>query len=179
MRSRARSAAILAEPAVEFGDALLGAGLFAFERVARHHEPLQRGGGSGLGLAQGRQAGGDGSLAHRGFGLLAGAVGDDAHGQSRVPLGGGDLDPRRDPAQMEQQRFGAAHLRGNVAVARRLPRLGLEAGNLAGQLADHVLGPLQIVLGGPQPQLGLVAPGVQAGNAGRFLEHAPARSGRA
>ena len=92
---------VLAEPAVEFGDALLGAGFFAFERVARHQEALQRGGGTGLGLAQGRQAGGDGSLADRGFGLLGGAVGDDADGEIPGLLGGADLDPRRDPAQME------------------------------------------------------------------------------
>ena len=51
---------------------------------------------------------------------------------------------------MEQQRFGAAHLSGNVAVAHRLPRLSLERSHLRGQLTDNVLGPGEVVLGGPQ-----------------------------
>ena len=42
----------LNEPSVEFGDALVGARLFAVEGLARDHEPLQRGGGAGLRFAQ-------------------------------------------------------------------------------------------------------------------------------
>ncbi len=79
-----------------------------------------------------------------------------------------------DPAQMEQQRFGAAHLAGNVAVAHRLPRLRLQRRDLGGELADDVLDPRQILLGGLEPQLGLVAARMQSGNAGRLFEHAPA-----
>ena len=116
----------LFEPPVELDDALLGASLLAFERVARDNEALQRGGGLGLRLAQGRQAGGDLRLARGRLRLLAGARGDDAHGAVPQPLGLGDFRLGRAPAQMQQQRFVAAHLAGNVAVAHRLPRLGLE-----------------------------------------------------
>ena len=66
---------------------------------------------------------------------------------------------------------------GNVAVTHRLPRLSLQRGHLGGELADDVFDPRQILLGGPQPQLRLVAARVQPGNAGGFLEHAPALIG--
>ena len=89
----------------------------------------------------------------------------------------GDSVARRDPAQMEQQRFGAAHLAGNVAVAHRLPRLGLQRRDLGGELADDVFEPRQILLGGLEPQLRLVAARMQPGNAGRLFEHAPALVG--
>ena len=39
----------------------------------------------------------------------------------------------------------------------------------------HVVEPLEILLGGAQPQLGLVAAGVQAGDAGRLFEQRAAR----
>ena len=93
------------------------------------------------------------------------------------PLGLGDFGLRRDPAQVKQQRFGAAHLAGNVAVAHRLPRLGLERGDLRGKLADDVFDPRQVVLGGLEPQLRLVAARMQPGNAGRLFEHAAALVG--
>ncbi len=167
----------LFEPPVELADALLGARLLALERVARDNEALQRRGGLGLRLAQGRQAGGDLRLARGRLRLLAGARGDDAHGAVPRPLGLGDLGLRRDPAQMEQQRFVAAHLAGNVAVAHRLPRLGLQRVDLGGELADDVLDAREVVLGRLEPQLRLVAARVQAGDAGRLLEHAPALLG--
>ena len=79
-----------------------------------------------------------------------------------------------DPAQMEQRGLGLAHLLGDRAIADRLPRLPLERVDLAGELADHVLEPRQVLLGRAQPQLRLVPARVQAGDAGRLLEHAPA-----
>ena len=167
----------LFEPPVELDDALLGASLLAFERVARDNEALQRGGGLGLRLAQGRQAGGDLRLARGRLRLLAGARGDDAHGAVPQPLGLGDFRLGRAPAQMQQQRFVAAHLAGNVAVAHRLPRLGLERGDLRGELSDDVLDAQQVLLGRLEPQLRLVASRVQPGNAGRLFEHAPALVG--
>ena len=167
----------LFEPPVELDDALLGASLLALERVARDNEALQRGGGLGLGLAQGRQAGGDLRLARGRLRLLAGARGDDAHGAVPQPLGLGDFRLGRAPAQMQQQRFVAAHLAGNVAVAHRLPRLGLERGDLRGELSDDVLDAQQVLLGRLEPQFRLVASGVQPGNAGRLFEHAPALVG--
>ena len=78
---------------------------------------------------------------------------------------------------MQQQRFGAADLTGNVAVAHRLPRLGLERRDLRGKLADDVLGAREILLGGLEPQFGFVATGMQAGNAGGFFQHPAALVG--
>ena len=120
------------------------------------------------------KSGGDVGLAGRRLRLFAGARGDDANGFVLGALGFADFAARRDPAQMKQQRFGAAHLAGNVAVAHRLPRLGLQRRDLGGKLADDVFDPRQILLGGLEPQFRFVAARMQAGNAGRFFQHAPA-----
>ena len=61
--------------------------------------------------------------------------------------------------------------RGNLAIAHGLPRLRLERGDLRGELADDVLDPREILLGGLEPQLSLVTPGMQAGNSGRLFQH--------
>ena len=78
---------------------------------------------------------------------------------------------------MKQQRLGAAHLAGNIAIAHRLPRLGLERRDLGGKLADDVFEPRQILLGGLEPQLRFVAARMQPGNAGGLLEDAAALLG--
>jgi hypothetical protein len=52
----------------------------------------------------------------------------------------------------------------------RLTRLTLQAFDLAFELSDHVVEPFEILLGGAQAQLRLVAARVQAGDAGGFLE---------
>ena len=65
----------LRQPAVELGDALLGALFLAVERLARVGEPLQPGRGARLSLAQRRQFRGADRLDAGGFGLLAGALG--------------------------------------------------------------------------------------------------------
>ena len=109
--------------------------------------------------------------------LLTGARGDDANGFILGPLGIGDFGFRGQPAQMQQQRLGSPHLSGNVAVAHGLPRLGLERSDLRGKLADDVFGPREVVLGGLEPQLRLVAAHMQSGNAGRLFQHAPALVG--
>ncbi len=101
----------LLEPAVEFGNAFLGAGFFAFERIAGNQEPLQRGRGARFRLAQRRQACGDQGLSRGGRGVFGGARGDDAHGFVARALGLGDFGSRRRPAQMKQQRLGLPHLR--------------------------------------------------------------------
>ena len=71
---------------------------------------------------------------------------------------------------MEQGRLGLADMAADVAVAGRLAGLLLEGLVLDLQGAEHVLEAHQVVLGGAQPQLGLVAPRMEAGDAGRFLE---------
>src|SRR5262249_2586721 len=57
-----------------------------------------------------------------------------------------------------------------VAVAGRLPGLLLQRLQLALQRDDDVVEPRQVRLGGAQPQLGLVAARMQAGDPGRLLE---------
>ncbi len=66
---------------------------------------------------------------------------------------------------------------GDGAIADRLPGLLLERLHLGRELADHVLEPQQVLLGRAQPQLRLVPPRVQARNAGRLFQHAPALLG--
>ena len=79
------------------------------------------------------------------------------------------------PAQMQQRRLGLADVGRQVLEARGLARLALQAFDLAFELADDVVEPFEVLLGGAQPQLGLVAAGVQAGNAGRLFEQRAAR----
>ena len=78
---------------------------------------------------------------------------------------------------MEQRRLGLAHLGGDFAVADRLARLLLQPFHLAGELADHVLDAGEVGLGRLQPQLGFVAAGMQAGDAGGVFQHAAALFG--
>src|SRR6185437_12081847 len=70
----------LFESAIEFADTFLGARLFTFERFAGDDEPLQRGRGSGLALAQRRKPGGKLGLPCRSLSLYADAGGNDADG---------------------------------------------------------------------------------------------------
>ena len=163
----------LFEPAVEFGDAFLGARLFAFQRFARHDEPLLRRRGPGFAFAQRRQSGGEFGLPRRSLRLFAEPRGDDADGFVLGVFGVGDFDARRGPAQVMQQGLGAAHLAGNVAVAHRLAGLRFQSRGLGGQLPDHVLDAQQVLFGSLEPQFGFMAPGMQAGNTGGFFQHAP------
>ena len=71
----------LRQPAIEFGDALLGALFLAVEQFARIGQALQPGRGAGLGLAQRRQFGGADRLDAGGLGLFAGALGHFANAE--------------------------------------------------------------------------------------------------
>src|SRR5260221_692135 len=84
---RSDVASELNEPPVELGHAVLGTLLLALEGFPRHHQPLQGGGRAGLGLAQGRQLRRRQRLAGGGFGLLAGALGNQALGGRLGVLG--------------------------------------------------------------------------------------------
>ncbi len=167
----------LHQPAVEFGDALLGALFLAVEGFARAGQPLQSGRGPRLGLAQRRQFGSTDRLNSRGFRLFAGALG---HLADREVVGGGGFGNAGmglDPAQVKQQRLGLAHFGGDLAVADRLPRLLLQAVDLAGQLPDHVLDAGKVGFGRLQPQLGFMAAGMKPGDAGGVFQHAAALLG--
>src|SRR5258708_21626694 len=78
---------------------------------------------------------------------------------------------------MEQRGLGLALLGGDFAEADRLTRLLLQAVDLAGELADHILDAGEVGLGRLQPQFGLMAAGVKAGDAGSIFQHAAALFG--
>ena len=167
----------LLEPQIELGHAVLGARFLAVEVLQRDVEPVQRRAGARLRLAQLGQPGCDLRLALGGFRLRLGAAGDLAQRHVLGVLGLGDLVVRGGPAQMIERGFRLAHLRRHGAVADRLARLLLQSVHLGGELADHVLDPQQIGFRRFEPQLGLVAAGMQAGNAGGLFQHAAALLG--
>ena len=94
--------------------------------------------------------------------------------ESLTLLGFGEFGIGSDPAQVKQRSLGLAHLLSDGAVADRLPRLPLEGVDLGGKLNDDIFEPRQVLLGGAQAKLGLVAAGVQARNACGLFKHAPA-----
>ncbi len=159
------------KPAIEFGNALLGACFLSLERLAGDDQTLQRRRRPGFGVARTRQRGGEFGLARRGLRLLAGARGNDAHSFILAAVCIGKFGLRREPSQVEQQRLAAADLRGDIPVADGLPCLGLQGRNLGGKLPDHILDASQVVFGCLEPQFGLVAAGMQAGNTGGFFKH--------
>ncbi len=71
----------------------------------------------------------------------------------------------------QQFRLGLADGAGDIAVAAGLPRLPLQRAKLHLELPAQILGARQVGLGGAQLQLRLVAARVQAGDAGRLLQH--------
>ena len=167
----------LHEPPVELDDALVDARFLAVERLARHHEALQRGAGARLLVAQRRKVGGGVRLMRRGLGLRPGRLRDATHREGLRVVRLGDLGIGRDPAQVEQRRLGLADVGRHLPVAHRLARLALQRVDLLRQLADHVFEPPEIGLGRLQPQLRLMAARMQAGDAGGFFQHAAALLG--
>ena len=134
------------------------------------------GGAFGFGLAQRRQRGRGIALRGRGPCRDIGGVGD--HGCGRAASSSGRAAARASacgPAQIMRQRFGLADMAGEIAVARRLARLALQAGKLAFDFADHVFQARQIGFGGAQAQFGLMAALVQAADAGGFFQDGAAR----
>ena len=179
-RERALARDILAQlrqPAIELGDALLGAGFLAVERFAGDDETLQAGGGLGKGLAQRGQRFGHALAALAGLRLRQRGCRDRANAQILGALGLLDFGIGVAPAQVEQHGLGLAHFRRDIPVLNGLPRLPLERVNLRSQLFDHILDAQQVRLGRLQPQLRLMPPRMQTGNARSFLQHAPALFG--
>jgi hypothetical protein len=88
-------------------------------------------------------------------------------GLIELTLGVGEL-------QRQHGRFGAADMVGEVAIAAGLARLALQALVLLFESHQHVLHAREVRLGGAQPELGLMAAGIEAGDAGRLVDdHAP------
>ena len=115
-------------------------------------------------------------------------------GRGRARDHAGDLDHRRlgerervpgvrhrpgdgDPAPVEKRGLGAPDAIAQIPVAGGLARLALEPAMLLLERADDVFQPVEIGLRSAQPQLRLVAAGVQPGDAGGLFEH-PAPLGR-
>ncbi len=167
----------LRQAAIEFGDALLGAGFLAVEHFARVGQPLQSGGGARFVFTQARQFGGADRLDACGFRLLEGAFGLLAHVQIMGLACVGDVGMGLQPTQVEQQRLGLADLGGDFAVADRLTCLLLQAIDLTGELADDVLDAGEIGFGSLEAQFGFMAAGMQSGDAGGVFQHAAALVG--
>ena len=81
------------------------------------------------------------------------------------------------PSQMQEDRLDLPDLGGELLVAPRLPRLAPQALDLRLELAQDVAETREIAVGRLEPQLGLVAAAVQAGDAGGVLQHAAALLG--
>ncbi len=71
---------------------------------------------------------------------------------------------------MQRQRLGLDDQTGQIAIARGLAGLPLEAGKLAFDFADHVVEPAHIGFGGAQAQLGFMAALMQSADAGGLFQ---------
>ncbi len=131
----------LHQPQIEFGNAVLGAGLFPVEILQRDIEAVQRRACACLRLAQLGQGRGSQCLALGGFRLGADTIRNRAHADVFGVLGLHHLVVGGGPAQVIERRLRLAHLRRHRAVADRLPRLFLQAVNLRGELPDDILDP--------------------------------------
>ena len=78
---------------------------------------------------------------------------------------------------MIERGFRLADLRRDGAIADRLARLLFQRFHLPGQLADDILDTQQVGFRSLQPQLRLMAAGMQTGDAGGFFQHAAALFG--
>ena len=143
---------------------------FGGQRIVRHAQALQRGGGGGFLVAQRRQAGRGLGLRGGGKAHQAGEIGDQGLGfpqalarTGEVALGGGEL-------ERQHRRLGTADVVRQVAIAAGLAGLALEALVLLLEGHEHVLHARQVLLGGAQPELGLVAARVEAGDAGGLVD---------
>jgi hypothetical protein len=161
--------------ALEFGHPRLGPRRLRRQPLALEPLALQDGRRDRLLLAErgqrlGRGLPGSGRAAC--LPLRTGEVGDG--GRERRgggPVVGSGVVP--EPEAVE--RLGTAQRLGKLAVPPRLPRLAGEARDLGLERVDHVGDPREVRLGGAQLELGLVAAGVEAGDAGRLLEHSATR----
>ncbi|CEJ16055.1 hypothetical protein BN1110_06406 [bacterium YEK0313] len=167
----------LGDAPLELGHALARPPLLAVELVACQHQALQGRGRLGGLVAQGRQLMGRDRLHLRGFGLAGGALGHEPRLGLDQARGLAHRFARLAELQENQRRLGLADIRRQAAVADRLARLALQAVELALDLGDHHFQPLEIGLGRLQTRLGLVPPGIEAGNAGRLFQNAAARLG--
>ena len=152
----------LRDAAVELGETVRGTALLMVERVLGMAEALQGGRSRHFGVAERWQlVRRDGREASR-LGLCARALGDEADIAVDAAFGLDHLAPGLLEGEVEEDGFGPADLRRQRPVALRLARLAPEPVELALDLAEHVLQPLEVLLGAAQAQLGLVPARMQA-----------------
>jgi hypothetical protein len=162
---------------IELGEAFLGPALFSVEGGAGMDQALEGGGRFGLRPAQGGERVGADRLRLGGLGLRRGALGDGRRGGGALGLRGLDLGSRAGIADEEEQRLQLADLGREIAITYGLTGLAAQTLDLRVEAAQHVLHTNQVVLGAFQPQLRLVAAGMEARDAGRVLEDAAPRLG--
>src|SRR5262245_36528468 len=164
----------LREPGLELGLARLGARLFAVERVALDTQAMQNRRAGGFLVAQRLKLFGSLGLLAQCLALGLGLLGD----RGERPLERGllliDMGAGADPSQVMQERLGGADLAGNLAITLRLARLALQRLELRGELTDQVGEAGEVGLGRGKPELRFVPAAMQAGDARRVFEHAPA-----
>ena len=167
----------LCDAGLERADGFLGAGFFQPQRVALHFQPLQDCACHGFFLALGGQ-GGVNRFA-RAHGVLCRAFGFCAAGQGLAQC---DFCRVASliclmPAPIEQQAFGLAQPRANLAVAFGLPGLPRELRQLRGQLINHIADAFQIGFGRAQPQFGFMAALIQTRDPCCFFQNPTPRFG--
>ncbi len=165
----------LREAAHEIVLAAQKAARFFLQLAARDLQPLKRGTGLGLHLAQFGQLQCGNRLFLGGFHLALGAFGDHRGcGIQRLRRLVFRI-ARLDEADVEELCLPLADIGRQHLEATGLPSLTLEAFDLAAELGCDILQPLEIRFRSTQPKLRLMAPGMQAGNAGRLFQQLPAR----
>ena len=166
----------LLHASLEFGVAGANAlGLLLDLRLG-DRQALERGGGGGFGIAQFGQAAARRSPVpwRRPSGPAARSPTTDVAADS-ADCASASCVLASAQRRCKQRRLGLADVGRQVLEARCLARLALQALDLAFELADDVVEPLEILLGGAQAQFRLVAARMQAGNAGRLFQQRAAR----
>jgi hypothetical protein len=140
------------------------------EPVLLDLQPVQYGGGGSLLVAQrpdrrgGRGGGGAGGGGGPGGALGFGADAD------RLLVDPAQRGARLGPSGVQDRALQRPDLRRQLLVAFGLARLALQSAERGVEFLGQVVQSRQVGLGGVDLQLGFVAAGVQAGDAGRFLQ---------
>ena len=172
------------EIALELGKTRLGGGEsgagargLGLDLLAGEPRALERGALGGFGVPLGGQEGGEAGGAGACGGGLAGRLGE--RGAGGVKLGKGGFVGGEGARLLDRQevRLRGTDRAAEIAVAARLARLALEAGELLLEPGLELVGAGEVGLGRLELELGLVAAGVQAGDAGGLLEQRAALLG--
>ena len=167
----------LREPALQLPAPLVRALGLALEVLVFDLEAVQDGALRGLLLAQGLDPGGRLGFPAQRLRLGLRGLPEPLQRDRQLGLARIDLALGVHPVQIEDDRVEPADLAGQLLVAARLARLALQALDLRLELAQDVVEAREVVIRRPEAQLGLVPAAVQAGDARRVLQDAPALLG--